>query len=593
MSNFEEHKETDGLEDFFSKALYEASMQPSKKSWENIEQAIGQDEKRKKRFLWFFLMGLILVLGTTSAWYILDKLSVNKSVILNNVHKSINNPIIQKHRLPQETNVATREENTLIIDAKENKANPALAEETKIQIGAFSKKINPNIFEKLSFPIQSETTKDGITKYYVVSKNAVTDLEKIKAAGFMDAFVKERNLLENENTSAILANQSKPLKHNEENGEVANENKTITSPNSPNKTAKNNEQKDQASNETNLSLASSHSTINHAEIKTNTKNNSENGQGAATTNNIKEYKALDKEFSDPKNKLNVEVSKAALINLIDSAQNKEPDQKAKTDSIIKIAKTDSVPKSIQKELKKDSVKTVLANRWAISLIAGPNVFLSQAKTALFDAKTEIQPITYSGELKVEYRFLKNLSASLGLGYQTNSIQKDSTFFKFSKYTSSDYLANSSFGPMAIDKNTLLQGFFMGAPVDSFFASYKYTATTKSINIPLQVNWCFLNQSKFQLYSSLGVNTSYIVSQESHLTLKKEHNETDLYYKSVESNRLNAILLLSLSCDIRLTKRVYFTAAPSYRYSLTNYSPTPGIIFKPSYLSLMGGLKIKL
>ena len=49
MSNFEEHKETDGLEVFFNKTLYESSMQPSTKSWENIEQKLNQEEKRKKR----------------------------------------------------------------------------------------------------------------------------------------------------------------------------------------------------------------------------------------------------------------------------------------------------------------------------------------------------------------------------------------------------------------------------------------------------------------------------------------------------------------------------------------------------------------
>ena len=78
MSNFEEHKETDGLEVFFNKTLYESSMQPSAKSWENIEQRLNQEEKRKKRFLWFFLSGLILILGTTSAWYVLNNLSANE-----------------------------------------------------------------------------------------------------------------------------------------------------------------------------------------------------------------------------------------------------------------------------------------------------------------------------------------------------------------------------------------------------------------------------------------------------------------------------------------------------------------------------------
>ena len=137
MSNFEEHKETDGLEVFFNKTLYESSMQPSTKSWENIEQKLNQEEKRKKRFLWFFLSGLILIFGTTSAWYVLNNLSANEPASVNNLNKSINNSIHQKPQLPEETTVVTDDKKTLIAGAEENNSKPILSEETKIQIGAF------------------------------------------------------------------------------------------------------------------------------------------------------------------------------------------------------------------------------------------------------------------------------------------------------------------------------------------------------------------------------------------------------------------------------------------------------------------------
>ena len=596
MSNFEEHKETDGLEVFFNKTLYESSMEPSAKSWENIEQRLNQEEKRKKRFLWFFLSGLILILGTTSAWYVLNKLSANEPASVNNINKSINNSIHQKPQLPEETTVVTDDKKMLIAGAEENNSKPILSEETKIQIGAFSKKINLDIFKQIQLPIQSEITDNGITKYFVLSRNKAIDLETIKGLGFTDAFVKENHSEEHKNNATVVENVIIPKQHPEKSSTVsvsANQNNiTATSITKP-KELKTKEQDEDTGKAKNLNVVSSNPVVKNNRLEITPNNNSENNIAAIANKNSIANKEVMNENSNTKNNPNVEGFAVTAAHLKDSVLVKNLDSNSRIDNINTITKKDSVQTPPKKETAKDSIKTDLKNRWAIALIAGPNVFLNQAKTTLFDSKKENQTLTYSGELKVEYHFLKNLSASIGIGYQGNNIQKDSTRFKFSKYIASDYIVNSSFGPMAIDKNTLLQGFFIAAPIDTFFASYKYTSSVKSINIPLQINWCFLNQSRFQLYTSAGINTSYIISQESHLVLKKENNATDLYYKNVESNRLNAILLLSLSCDIRLTKRLYFTAAPGYRYSLTNYSRTAGITLKPSYLSLMGGLKIKI
>ena len=37
----------------------------------------------------------------------------------------------------------------------------------------------------------------------------------------------------------------------------------------------------------------------------------------------------------------------------------------------------------------------------------------------------------------------------------------------------------------------------------------------------------------------------------------------------------------------------FRAYPSYKYGLSNYTPISGIIFKPSYIAVMGGIKMRL
>jgi hypothetical protein len=138
----------------------------------------------------------------------------------------------------------------------------------------------------------------------------------------------------------------------------------------------------------------------------------------------------------------------------------------------------------------------------------------------------------------------------------------------------------------------LQGYSIIAPIDSFGLRYMYTATLQTFNIPLQANLHFLNTSRVSLYTGAGINATYALSQHSHLTLIKEHSNTDIFYNKVTVNRFNAMLTLGLGCDIRLYKRFYFTLAPYYRYALNNQSATSGITFKPSYFSANGGFRIK-
>ncbi len=160
------------------------------------------------------------------------------------------------------------------------------------------------------------------------------------------------------------------------------------------------------------------------------------------------------------------------------------------------------------------------------------------------------------------------------------------------YISDDYKVNTSFGDLGIDHTTLMEGFYLAIPIDTFAAAYKYKSTIKSVNVPLYINWYFINRSRLKAYAGLGVNSSYIVSQQSNITLIKEHTRDEFYYRSITANRFNAILLLSLGCDIRIYKRFYFTLAPSFRYSLTNYSSSPGVLFKPAYFSGSGGFKFR-
>lgn len=653
MSNFETHNNKDGLEDFFNKNLYDGSMQPSKMPWENIEAALDLEEKEKKRkrIFWFFFSGIILLIGTSATWYIVSINSTPTSALSNNTHsqtqesKSVNrsheSQSIKELKKIDIPNASPHNNETSSSTTNSATEIGNLSSNVKIQLGAFSKKVNIDKFKSVPFEIQSETGEDNITRYFVVTNNVKDDLEAIKQAGFKDAFVKRTdkstsaiaintieknqtaNLVDKKNT-IISSNESfvsatnfpsRQLTSTKNNTNEKSNTSSLSATKNTSTASKDSNEKSTAitlqtkslnpsvSNEKNsTSVGSTNSSDNQPEAtKNNTsiESNSANISGNMNPNSANNggKKTLENSDQNKNSTSEVKSSEPDLVNTnssnaVDSIPKKDSSGESKKDSVILIAKVDSLTKPINHPIKKDSVKTIPDYRWAVSLIGGPNIYLNQAKTQLFDSKTESQKTTYGGEFKAEYNFIKNLSASIGVGYQSHSIQKDSTRFTFSKYMTNDYIVNSSFGPMAIDNGTLMQGFFMIAPVDSFFAAYKYTSTIQSINVPLQLNWYFLNKSRIKLSGCLGINTNYIISQQSRLTLIKEHHVDDIYYKSIQSNKINGILLLSLGCDVRLTKRLYFTLAPSYRYALTNYSKVPGIVFKPSYISGAGGFKFR-
>ena len=52
------------------------------------------------------------------------------------------------------------------------------------------------------------------------------------------------------------------------------------------------------------------------------------------------------------------------------------------------------------------------------------------------------------------------------------------------------------------------------------------------------------------------------------------------------------LMMSLGCDVRITKHWYFILNPSYKYGLTNMSAQNSTTYKPSFFSGNAGVKFK-
>jgi hypothetical protein len=581
------HNEPDSLEVFFSKNLGEASMEPSAGSWEHIEQTLEQDrkEKRKKRF-WLFFAGLVVLTGLSVSGFFFFKNTWTESEgpqavkTIASVHNAntsnLNANAINTDTLQKQTTGTTE----AIHETSANAPLPA----GRIQVGAFRRKVKPVYFEKISMHVQQETGSDGVTRYYIQSADTLKDLTMVREAGFPDAFVQKEGQAPLLLASAAV---SRKAKHGKKNNGTVNLAKNLDPARTLHTTKKT--QVSPTIDPIRNSAPNPSVAVMNAPVQKNTDPDPAQKQPATTSLTVADLPlTLTTPPDPPKDKesravfasddSNAAQSPPPLL-AIDTVQNPPP-----KDTLVNVVRPDTT-QTLARKTGKDSSFLPPFNRWAIAVIGGPLFSFNQASEKL--------PLTYTGDLRVEYFPVRNLSVTGGISYQENKIEQNKTRFMFSKYISSDYQVQSSYGAMAIPKDLLLQGLFLQAPVDSFAANYKYDAKIQSLSIPVQANWYFLNKRALQLSVSGGLYTSYVFAQKSHLTLIKEHSETELSYQDVKTNRLNLLMMFSLGCDVRITKRLYFTVAPSYKYGVTNYSNTPGYVFKPSAFAATGGFKLKL
>ena len=545
-----------------------------------------------------------------------------------------------------ETTIASAEKGNVVKEntATENitnetttKENTAREEKTKIvriQLGAFKKQIDKSIFDKTGLVIKQETNESGVTRYYAeVSENEKQEaLQKVQQAGFADAFVKNNTLLAGKNEemkSVESANQPAQTKsnivaakNNEEKKTVRNTAPTSTKLNVVAAPTKNAGTVSSQAKNTNADLPLANNVIalkNEAAKNENVKNMTDetkqtlsNEVAATNTNTANETKKEDVK-TKPDETEQAPSNEVAATNTV-SETNKAPEETktepevvkqsevvAKTDTTIvaTVIKTDSA--KVEDEKKEEPVVTkaktdstpTLTERWALLLTGGPNFFLKNTNNGLVNTSGEKQPTTYNTSLKVEYKLLKRLSVSAGINYSYFTAQQDATLFSFNKNQTTDFLFYSSYGPMAVNMNTMLQGYSMAAPVTYFHANYSYTSKINTLQVPIEAKWYFVNGKRINLYTALGASGMFVISEQTNLSVIKETMTNNVSYNQVNTTKFNALLMFGLGGDVRLFKKLYFTVDGGFRYGATNLSNTTGITTNPTYFSVNGGLKIKL
>ncbi|MGZ3864440.1 MAG: outer membrane beta-barrel protein [Bacteroidia bacterium] len=616
MSGLKSHNEFDSLETFFNSRLKDASLEPTDNSWMLIEEELNRlaKEKRRRRFLWFFSLGLLLVCGVASLWYY----SVDsKQLTVNNEQGTVvsqksevvgheSRVISQESKVGSEKleAVSSKQPETVgsqksairsqeIVET-ENKNSENVSNQ-KIQLGAFKHTANVAVFNKIPYKVIEVNSEDGYKKYYAVSDEKDA-LEKVQQAGFAEAFVKENfnpanqshlvkgeGIIETSTPVYVAAKTASPAKT-----DIAfNETKQNVKANTPAVTSAND-------GKVTNPVSKKEQVFAPVVPKTNDTNPediiaiNENVQAPGTENKFPEVKDTKGEVALTENKpvaLKVDSGKKVLT---PAATN----ETKKDSTHVKEEKKDSVPTPVKTAAADSGKKSIFTPVWSIALLGGPNFFSSNSQSTTAKTLNEHQQLTYNGELKVQYRPIKFLSVSGGVNFTTFTAKQDATYFRFNKYQTSDYLFHSSFGDMAVPMSDMLQGFWFNAPTDSFFANYSYTTTLQTINIPVEANLHFLNTKWVNLSLGIGANSSYAIGQQTHFSLIKENSTQGYTYNNVTANKFNLLLMASLGCDVRITKHWYITLNPSYKYGVTNMSPVSGTTYKPAFFSANGGVKFK-
>lgn len=202
--------------------------------------------------------------------------------------------------------------------------------------------------------------------------------------------------------------------------------------------------------------------------------------------------------------------------------------------------------------------------------------------------------SFGDECKLQFRPVKYLSVNVGVGYSFYKTSRDATDFVFDKQGTGDYIFQTTVGNIAMDYANLKQGSEnTPAAVTKLRAKYAYDSQIDFVNLPVEVQAHFVNRKKFRMWSGLGVNTSYVLSQNTRFSVIKDKETEDYTYSDVLIQRMNSYLTVSLGCDIKFRDKMYVYISPSYRYGFTNMSRGTGITFRPQAFMAVAGIKFIL
>jgi hypothetical protein len=529
----------DDLESFFKDKLEHGRMEPSPGLWDKIESEL--EEEKKSALLFPGLGALILIaLGISVGVYFYG--SKTKDVKKDQ--------ILAERRSKQEV-PASQQEMKVSTPANDQSSSPSANEQDVISQPVSQPESEPTGTEKRTLKPETKNSETPIN----TSKNLNSEMSNLSTNATVEEEITKAS---NSNVPSGIA----PTRI-----QVKTENASGTG-------------EKEKSNTVGKALPVLGSGTGKAKPRNEVKENPAlQTEGTVSDNSSVK---IDPVTSDSENK-NAEVVNEKVA---DNTDKKEADKESiKTENAVK-----PVDPVTGNTVRPDSLSEIENyGKMALSVGIGFNQVQPSSFTNMPAGVRETWFTGFGDEFKFQYRLCKLFSFNIGVGYSFYKMSRDATAFEFDRHATGDYVFNTSVGNINVNYNTLLQG-YDGNSGDMIQARYSYASQLDFLNLPVEAQVHFINKPRFRMWSGVGANFSYALSQNTRFSLIKDAGTQSFNYTEIYIQKANAGLTLSLGCDIKFRDKMFIYISPSYRYGLTNMTPGTGITFKPQ--AIMGVVGIK-
>ena len=618
------------IDDLFRSGLEDLEMNPSEKSWKNLDAALSKKQasmKRKKRFMFFSIAFLVFLSSLVTYKYYsaknLPAIEKNKNVVsTNDIAKNktatSNLEIIGSSPAPVSVNRSnTNSSNTINLQIDSKSSTQTIKQSTEEISGV--KNYTPTKTNSVNKPIENNK-KEILVKNNIVNRKAGN-----KSDTKLSVEKTETNTTGSEKISSVsqiaFIQQENPIKEKEITTENNNSLNNIPKKNSENESISMSDEK-----------LSSNLKNNSSEKVSGNENNSDNTSKIVSENEVIENNSQTKKINQPL----LAIENTNQESASDSIPVKDKEAENKINPGIELAKPSTTNADYIQENKTDSSTTFLKkliSHISIGIYYSPDYvknrlkvndsYTGTASQNLNDYDNQKSDFSYSTGLNIRFDIGKNWSFGSGFSY--------STFAQTAVYNTINVVSDSAYQkvfahqrpPGGGNGNRPTPGhngqnphrppgngnhhYVVQTPcgaIDLYNVPPQHngrnhrdgdtinikTETSESlqfINIPLTLRYQF-GQHKISYFVETGAAISFVKGDKVKITIDDsytENNERD------GLRNLNYSLLFSAGAKYNFYKGLSITLKPSFRYSITPVNQVNPLSSYPYYIGAEMGFSI--
>ena len=618
------------IDDLFRSGLEDLEMNPSEKSWENLDAALSKkqaSQKRKKRFMFFSIAFLVFLSSMITYKYYSAK---NLSAIENNKNIVSTNDIAKNKTAT--SNIETFGSSPAPVSVNQSKTNSNNSTTVKTETKSLIQPIKQSTEEisdvknntlaktkSVNKPLENNK-KEILEKNNIVNRKAGNDTDTKLSVEKSEANSDGSEKISSVSQMAVIQ-QENPIKEKE----ITTENN-----NSINNIPKNN------SDNESISISDEKLTLNlknnSSEKVSGSENNSDNTSKIISENEVIESKGQTETINQPL--LTIENTNHESES--DSTQVKDKEAENKIIPGIELAKPSTTNADYIQENKTDSSTTFLKkliSHISIGIYYSPDYvknrlkvndsYTGTASQNLNDYDNQKSDFSYSTGLNIRFDIGKNWSFGSGFSYSTfaqtavyNTINvvSDSAYQKVFAHQrppgggngnrpkpghngqnphrppgngNHHYVVQTPCGAIDLYNVPPQHNGRNHRDGDTINIKTETSESLQFINIPLTLRYQF-GQHKISYFVETGAAISFVKGDKVKITIDDsytENNERD------GLRNLNYSLLLSAGAKYNFYKGLSITLKPSFRYSITPVNQVNPLSSYPYYIGAEMGFSI--